>query len=95
MSGRTLRELLPGVTRLAWLTAGETDASWRSDFEILSRKLGFDLLVADHAPTDYREAFALISREKAGALYVAQGADNNANRGLIADFAARTQVWEG
>jgi putative ABC transport system substrate-binding protein len=87
-----LRELLPGVTRLAWLTAGETDAEWRRDLEILSRKLGFDLLVADHAPTDFREAFTLISREQAGALYVAQGADNYAYRSLIADFAARSHV---
>src|SRR5262249_5811091 len=31
-----LRELLPGVTRLAWLTAGETDTEWRRDLEILS-----------------------------------------------------------
>jgi putative ABC transport system substrate-binding protein len=87
-----IRELVPGVTRLAWLTAGETDAAWRRDLEILSRRLNFDLLVADHPTTDFQNAFALILREKAGALYVAQGADNYAYRGLIADFAARNHL---
>jgi putative ABC transport system substrate-binding protein len=87
-----LRELLPGVTRLAYLTSGEIDASWRKDNEILSRKFGFDMFVANHGLTDYREVFGLIAREQAGALYVASGADNYANRGLIADFAARSHV---
>jgi putative ABC transport system substrate-binding protein len=32
------------------------------------------------------------SKLRAGALYVASGADDYANRGLIADFAARSHV---
>jgi putative tryptophan/tyrosine transport system substrate-binding protein len=67
------RELLPKVTRLAWLTFAETDSSSRKDFEIVSRNLCFNLLVADHTPTDYRDAFALITRERAGAVYVGSG----------------------
>ena len=49
-----VRELLPGVTRLAWLTSGETDGYFRKFFPTISGKQGFDLLVADHAPTEYR-----------------------------------------
>jgi putative tryptophan/tyrosine transport system substrate-binding protein len=88
---QTLRELLPGVTHLAFLASRETE-QWKKVNEKLARELGFDFLVADHAPTDYREAFALIAREKPGALLVASGADNYANRELIADFAARSQL---
>jgi putative ABC transport system substrate-binding protein len=87
-----LRELLPGVTRLAWLTSGESDDYWRKFFPNISRKLGFDLLVADHTPTEYRDAFALITREQVGAIYVASGGDNYANCHLIAEFAARNHI---
>jgi putative ABC transport system substrate-binding protein len=87
-----LRELLPGVTRLAWLTSAEMDPSFRRDNEILSRKLGFDVLLVGHAPTDFPEAFALIEREQAGALIVGAGTDHNTFRDLIVDFAARSHL---
>jgi putative tryptophan/tyrosine transport system substrate-binding protein len=87
-----MRELLPGATRLAYLLSAEISASQRQFVEVTSRKLGFNLLVAEHTPKSYTGAFALITKEHAEALFVAGGGANYVNRHLIADFAAQSRL---
>jgi putative ABC transport system substrate-binding protein len=87
-----LKELLPKMSRLAWLHSSETPSEAKQSIEAASRELGFKLLLAEHAPTQYADAFALIARERADALYVAPSAANFANRRLIVEFAAKNRL---
>jgi ABC-type uncharacterized transport system substrate-binding protein len=60
--------------------------------EAAAAKLGITLLPAEHTPTDYTNAFALIMREHPDALVVGASAVNVANRHLIVEFAARRRL---
>jgi putative ABC transport system substrate-binding protein len=94
MSGKRLqiiKELLPSVTRLAWLGASETFAS-RKLVETASRDLGFELIVPEYATNDFTTAFAIIMRSHVDALFVSQSPINFANRHLIVEFAARNRL---
>jgi putative ABC transport system substrate-binding protein len=93
MSGKRLqiiKELLPSVTRLAWLGAEAFPS--RKLVETASRDLGFELIVPEYDTNDFTSAFAIIMRSHVGALFVGQSALNFANRHLIAEFAARNRL---
>ena len=87
-----LKELFPKLSRLAWLHSSEAPLQARQGIEASSRELGFGLVLAEHTPTQYADAFALIVRERADTLYVAPSAANHANRRLIVEFAAKNRL---
>jgi putative ABC transport system substrate-binding protein len=88
-----LKELLPRISRVAVLASRDELATEGSQgTETAASRLGLKLLVAKHTPTQYEDAFALIARERPGALLVAQSAPNYANRRQIVDFVARSRL---
>jgi putative tryptophan/tyrosine transport system substrate-binding protein len=87
-----LKELLPGISRVAFLHSKEQEAEGVQNGEVAARKLGITLLPAEHTPTDYRAAFAYIAREQPDALMVGASAVNVANRHLIVEYARERRV---
>jgi putative ABC transport system substrate-binding protein len=87
-----LKELLPRISRVAFLHSKEQEAEGVQNGDTAAGKLGITLLPAEHTPTDYTEAFALITRELPDALLVSASAVNVANRHLIVEFAARRRL---
>jgi putative ABC transport system substrate-binding protein len=87
-----LKELLPRISRVAFLHSKEQEAEGVQSGETAADKLGITLLPAEHTPTDYTSAFALIMREHPDALVVSASAVNVANRHLIVEFAAQRRL---
>ena len=87
-----LKELLPRISRVAFLHSKEQEAEGVQNGEAAARKLGITLLPAEHYPTDYANAFAFITREHPDALVVSASAVNVANRQLIVEFAAQRRL---
>jgi putative ABC transport system substrate-binding protein len=84
-----LKEALPEATRIALLGLKSTwEGPDGKHVRAAARVLGVTLVHAEHTPTDYAEAFALMTRDRPHALFVARHAANYANRQLILDFAA-------
>jgi putative tryptophan/tyrosine transport system substrate-binding protein len=90
-----LRDALPGVSRIVWFGSKEIK-EWESPFgESLrraARVLGVTLLPVEYMAHQYTEAFTLISRARADALYVTEAAGAFADRALIVDFATRARL---
>jgi len=63
-----LKELLPRLSRVAFLHSKEQVAEGMQNGEPAARKLGITLLPAEHTPTDYTDAFTYIAREQPDAL---------------------------
>jgi putative tryptophan/tyrosine transport system substrate-binding protein len=87
-----LKELLPRISRVAFLHSKEQEEEGVQSGEAAAAKLGITLLPAEHTPTDYTNAFALIMREHPDALIVGASAVNVANRHLIVEFAAQRRL---
>ena len=60
--------------------------------EAAAAPLGIKLLFAEHSPTDYTGAFALIAREHPDALFVSQMGETFPYRHLIVEFAANNRL---
>ena len=91
-----LRDALPGVSRIAYFASKE-DKEWERPYgksvRAAAQVLGVTLLLAEYMPHQYTDAFTLISRARADALFVgAAGGPLFADRGLIVDFATRTRL---
>ncbi len=90
-----LREMLPGVSRVAYLSSKE-DKEWESprgqSVRTAAQALGVTLVPAEFPPHQVTDAFALISRARAEALFVASSPTTFAGRALIVDFATRTRL---
>jgi len=90
-----LREMLPGVSRVAYLASKE-GKEWESpvgkSVRTAAQTLGVTLVLAEFTPHQYTNAFTLISRARAEALFVSAGAAAYADRGLVVDFATRTRL---
>jgi putative tryptophan/tyrosine transport system substrate-binding protein len=89
---QVLKELLPRLSRVAFLHSKEQEAEGMQNGEAAARKLGITLLPATHTPTDYTDAFAFIAREQPDALVVGASVVNVANRHLIVEFAAQRRL---
>ena len=88
-----VKELLPSMSRIAFLQSkAEALAEWKQIAEAANRELGVESLLAEHTPSDYADAFALIARERPDALLVANSAANLANLRLIVEFATRIKL---
>ena len=88
-----LKDALPKISRVAFLGM---KADWESaagkSVQAAARALGITLIHAEHTPTRYADAFALIKRERLHALFVAQGPITFGNRRLIVDFAVTNRL---
>ena len=89
---QVLKELLPRISRVAFLHSKEQEAEGVQNGEAAARKLGITLLSAEHTPTDHTDAFGFITREHPDALVVGASAVNVANRHLIVEFAAQKRL---
>ena len=90
-----LRETLPGVSRVAYLGSKEDkdwESPWGKTVRTAAQGLGVTLVLAEFPPHEYTHAFTLISRARAGALFVAASPATYNDRALIVDFAARTRL---
>jgi ABC-type uncharacterized transport system substrate-binding protein len=87
-----LKELLPRLSRVAFLHSKEQAAEGVETGAAAARELGIKLLPAEHTPSDYNDAFAVIAREHPDALVVSASAVNVANRRLIVEFAAQRRL---
>ena len=76
------------VSRIAFLGL---KSDWESpegkSVRAVAPRLGITVVHAEHTPTEYGGAFALISRERLEAVFVSSDRANFANGQLIADFA--------
>ena len=88
-----LGEMLPGVSRVAFLSSKE---DWESpsgkSVRTAAQALGMMLVLAEHTPNQYTDAFTLISRTRSEALFVSWGPTSFVNRGLIVEFATRERL---
>jgi putative ABC transport system substrate-binding protein len=90
-----LRAMLPSVSRVAYLGSKENkdwDRPWGQSVRTAAQALGVSLVLAEHTPRQYTDAFARISRARAEALFVSASPTAYADRGLIVDFATRTRL---
>jgi putative ABC transport system substrate-binding protein len=89
-----LKELLPGMSRVAFLQSEEESVAGQElrAFKTASEALGVQVLLVEHKPSEYAEAFARIVREQTDALLPASSAANYANRHLIVQFAAKSRL---
>ena len=65
--------MLPGVSRIAYLASKEDkdwERPWGQSVRAAAQALGVTLVLAEHPPREYKDAFALISRARAEALFV-------------------------
>ena len=90
-----LREMLPGVSHVAYLGSKE-DKDWErphgKSVRTAAQTLGVTLVPAEFTPHQYTHAFTLISRARAGALFVGPNPATYNDRALIVDFATRTRL---
>jgi putative ABC transport system substrate-binding protein len=90
-----LREVLPGVSRVAYLGSKE-DKDWQSpagkSLLAAAQALGVTLVLAEHSSQQFNEAFTLISRARVQALLVPASPPAFAGRALIVDFATRARL---
>ena len=88
-----LKEAVPEATRVAFLgLKGDWDGLQGTNVRAAAHVLGVTLIHAEHSPTHYADAFALITRDRPHALFVARHPANYANRQLIADFATERRI---
>ncbi len=84
-----LREVAPNVTRVAYLGLKlDWESPAATGVRNAAERLGMTLLHAEHAPSNYDDAFAFIVREQLQGLFVARNPWNFSNRQAITGFAA-------
>jgi putative tryptophan/tyrosine transport system substrate-binding protein len=90
-----LRAMVPGVSRVAYLASKE-DKDWESpsgqNVRTAAQTLGVTLFLAEFMPHQYTDAFARISRARAGAVFVSASAAAYADRALIVDLMSRERL---
>ena len=90
-----LKEMLPSMSRVAYLGSKE-NKDWEEprgeSVRTAAQVLGVTLALAEHTPRQYADAFRVISRGRAEALFVGPGPVAYADRALIVDFATRARL---
>ena len=90
-----LRALLPGASRFAYLGSQENrdwQRPWGQSVRTAAQALGVSLVLAEHTPHQYTDAFARFSHARAEALFVSASPTAYGDRGLIVNFATRTRL---
>ena len=90
-----LKAMLPGVSRVAYL-ANKEIKDWESpsgaSVRTAAQALGLTLVLAEQSLHQYTNAFTLISRARAEALFVPRTPAAWSDRSLIVGFATRTRL---
>ena len=88
------KELLPGMTRVAYLQDKSELQSWIEEvIQTVDRVLSIKFLpIGATTPTDYANAFADFPRERIDGLIVGGGGRNFGNRQLILELAAKYRL---
>ena len=88
-----LKEVVPAATRIAFLGMA---ADWNGPQGAIARatapKLGVSLVFAEVTPTNYADAFALMTRDRPDAFYLAANPAHWANRQIIAEFVVKQRL---
>jgi putative ABC transport system substrate-binding protein len=88
-----LKEAIPRLSRIAFLGMA---ADWESlegrSVRRAAQALGVTLLRTEHSPNEYREAFSLMPRGRAEAVFVAKNPPVFAHRHAIVELAATHRV---
>jgi putative tryptophan/tyrosine transport system substrate-binding protein len=88
-----LKEALPKIRRVAFLG---TKSDWEDPFgrstQAAARALSITLILAEHAPDEYGDAFARILHDHPDALLVPNTTSNFARRHLIVEFATKSRL---
>ncbi len=88
-----LRDALPRTIRVAYLgTREDWEAPYGRSVQAAARILGVTLVLAEHTPNEYTNAFAKISRARPDALFVSWNPPAFVHRRLIVDFATQTRL---
>ena len=88
-----LKGAVPSASRVAFLgTKKLWDVVYETSIKAGAQALGLTVFLAEHTPTEYAGAFALIGRERPDALFVAPSSENYAQRRLIVDFATSKRL---
>jgi len=88
-----LKEVLPQASRVAFLgLKSDWEGPEAEGIRVAARMMGVTLVHAEHTSTNYADAFALITRDRAEALFVASQAASYANRQVIVDFALERRI---
>ena len=90
-----LREMLPGISRVAYLASKEErdwERPWGQSVRTAAAALGLTLVLAEFAARQYAEAFARVSRARAEALLVSPSLAAFADRAVVVELATRARV---
>jgi putative tryptophan/tyrosine transport system substrate-binding protein len=88
-----LKEALPQISRVAFLgLKSEWEGPVGQRLQAAAQALRLTLFLAEHTPTQYADAFSIVTRERPDALFVSSEASNYANRHLVVDFANRHRL---
>jgi putative tryptophan/tyrosine transport system substrate-binding protein len=90
-----LREVLPGLSRVAYLSSKadqDWERPWGKSVRMAAEALGVTLVLAEHTAREYADAFALLRRANVDALFVSWSPPAFADRAQIVDFATRTRL---
>ena len=88
-----LKEALPQISRVAFLgLKSEWEDPVGQRLQAAARALRLTLFLAEHTPTQYADAFSIVTRERPDALFVSSEPSNYANRHLVVDFANRHRL---
>ena len=88
-----LKEVVPEATRIAFLGLA---ADWNGKQGAIARaaapNLGMSLVFVEVTPTNYADAFMLMTRDRPHAFYLAANPVHWANRQTIADFVVKQRI---
>jgi putative ABC transport system substrate-binding protein len=88
-----LRETLPGATRVAFLGTNEDwEGPSGQSVRAAAQVVGLTVILAEHTPTEYADAFTLLGRVPVDALFVSSSPHQYANGRLIVDFARQRRL---
>lgn len=88
-----LKEYLPEAIRIAFLgTKGDWESPQGKSARAIAPTLGVTLVHAEVTPSNYANAFALITQHRPHAIFLARHPTHYANRQLIADFAVEQRM---
>ena len=88
-----LKEAVPKANRIAFLATRDVwGGSAAQAVRDAAETLGATLIHVEHIPNNFADAFALMTRDRPDALFVAYHSSNYVNRRIIADFAIEQRI---
>ena len=90
-----LKEAVPGVSRVAviWNPTNQAHPLWLGEVKVAARSLRVQLQILEaRGPDEFESAFAAMTRERAGALFVLRDAMFLLHRTRIAELAAKSRL---